>query len=234
MTRSRTDLRAVACHPAGLASWPTSPGWSRPGGLKPFRSAGFPLTVATWGFGDRGGLGLVGTLGTRRGVCYRDFRGGSIGLGTVRGGPHPLRRRTGEARLTRRCSGPACGGPLISGVMCLMRRLSILLALAIIGCDGGSSPDAGRPPSGGGREYLTARHEQVSVSHGGWRPAPAATGGAAGSWAGASSTTDVMNPMRTTAEHARRPRDSDGDIPVGSDLRAMVLADPSMTTWASP
>ena len=31
-------------------------GLVRPHGLKPFRSAGFPLTVATWGFGIKEGF----------------------------------------------------------------------------------------------------------------------------------------------------------------------------------
>jgi hypothetical protein len=31
-------------------------GLVRPRGLKPFRSAGFPLTVAAWGFGFKGGF----------------------------------------------------------------------------------------------------------------------------------------------------------------------------------
>ena len=56
MTRSR---RIFVRWFAALLSWfvlANLVGLVRPRGLKPFRSAGFPFTVATWGFGIEDGI----------------------------------------------------------------------------------------------------------------------------------------------------------------------------------
>jgi Immunity protein 21 len=113
-----------------------------------------------------------------------------------------------------------------------MRRLGVFLALAIIGCDGDSSPDAGDPSSA---------EAQVNTSPPGMSKYPylASDGGphlllpaeAAGSWTGARSMADVMNPRSDYGRACGATTNTRmALIPVGSSS-AIVFGGPPMTAW---
>lgn len=131
---------------------------------------------------------------------------------------------------------PRRAGPLMLVVVCLMRQLGILLLLAIVGCDGGSSPDAGVPAQAEADVDVNVETSAPGMSK---YPYLATDGGphlllpveAAESWSGASSMAAVMNPRsdygRACAATANARM---ALIPVGPHS-AVVFANPPMTAW---
>jgi hypothetical protein len=113
-----------------------------------------------------------------------------------------------------------------------MRRLGIIFALAIFGCDVGSSPDAAVPSP---VEADVNTSPPVMSKY----PYLAADGGphlllpteAAGSWTGAPSMAAVMNPRSDYGRACAATTNTQMALILVGSHSAMVFANPPMTAW---